>query len=172
MIAVIIIIILIAVDALNEGSQKNRPSSAPYSSAGILQTPISNPLIQIESPNPQYLNVVKTDPENNVLKSVWSVEPVVIYFDEEINFSSVNVTSEPNPGVRYDVFNNNPKALSIFPFNGWDANVTYTITLSRQTRSKAGKPLAKDYTFTFKRLIPHPGDPEYPDVPLDEAEGI
>ncbi|KKQ95222.1 MAG: hypothetical protein UV74_C0001G0105 [Candidatus Woesebacteria bacterium GW2011_GWB1_43_14] len=100
--------------------------------------------------------------------SIWSVEPINFTFNEPINFESLTYKASPGNSSDYQLKKDSNFSFSIVPTNGWRENTEYTIIISKSLTSINKNQLNEDIKTTFKRVLPQPGDPEYPDVIPEE----
>lgn len=100
--------------------------------------------------------LTQISPEGDIIKSIWSVEPITFYFDDVLDMTTIayTVTPQTDTFVRGDIEEKNPTSFTIVPRKGWDQGVRYTIRIKPTLRSMSNKILNAEIVKTFSRQSP------------------
>lgn len=113
------------------------------------------------------LSVIATIPPPGEFRSVWTTDKITFVFDEKISPKTVDYSITPYVRSRTVIPEGPTDSFSIISLDGWRESIEYTITLSKNLTSLDNKKLGDDYIFKFTRVVPQPGDPDYP-KPIQE----
>lgn len=108
----------------------------------------------IQEPQKESLLLISINPPPPTFESIWSVEPIILNFNQPLNPQTIKYQIQPTTTVRVVIDDNNPNRFSLLPLSGWNENQPYSVIISSQLSSTTGNQLDKDITFTFTRLVP------------------
>ncbi len=110
-------------------------------------------------------SLTKTSLTGPVMKSVWSVEPITLYFDDVVDMTTFDYTVSPSTDtfIKGDIEEKNPISVTIIPRTGWKSGVSYTIRVDDGLRSVSNKKISEQITIRFRREVPSAEELDLPD---------
>ena len=101
-------------------------------------------------------------PESGEIKSIWGTEPLTFVFNKPIDPNSIIYAISPQVDSKVSVKPETPTQFSIIPLSGWEANTTYTISIT-QAAANTGQLLRQNVVTTFTRTLSPEDIQDFPD---------
>lgn len=105
-------------------------------------------------PLKETLTLINVRPQPPVFESIWSTEKITLAFNKPINPKTIRYQISPPEDLKLIFNESSPTSFSFVPFTGWEENVQYTLSVSKQLSSTSGEQLEKDLEIKFTRKAP------------------
>lgn len=110
--------------------------------------------------------LVSKQPQEEVINSPWSVEPITLTYNKPIKEGSVQYTVSPSIETKINFKPSKPDQFAIVPLEGWVNNQKYNISIL--SVESVGEEKAAPHSFSFTKTFNADEQPEIPDEHSNE----
>lgn len=100
------------------------------------------------------LTLTKVSPQPPIFESIWSTEKITLTFNKPIDQKTIFHQISPSENLKLIFNESSPSSFSFVPLTGWEENVQYALSVSKQLSSTSGEQLEKDLEIKFTRRAP------------------